>query len=347
MVDMTSRGVPAATPASASPLLMASAFLAMASTGWVCFLLFEYCPWLAKLIFIATVTIALFAGSAVCFLLYVLQVFQLLNCSIFELLHSANVTVMLPIYNWMRVALLVFAALEEKDREQIVRELDGDFRRTVFQRPIFEFLPPFLQCGFVKHARTSKQETPSHNDRGIAVLAHVAKVQQDESRLDGSSTMLSCERGVDVPPAAAASCIDEGASSPTLTRRRSVSDVLQLIRDAEGATRETMDSSVLQRVLAEKFVDQAAAVIRQGATHQYDTQMGTTVHDTVEAIKTLREKVTTPPNRILLRVPWEMARISLGITTSAWGYLLASTPQEQQEREEPGPNDQGQEKKKN
>ncbi|CAE8690414.1 unnamed protein product, partial [Polarella glacialis] len=115
-------------------------------------------------LFFALPAAALFGAAGLCTTWYILQtlheypggllelmpstVGRLLNLSPFELLDVLNTTIVMPMYDCIRVFLLVAVDLEEQEREEILLEMSPQFRQNVFQRSVLQLLPRFLQ-GFL------------------------------------------------------------------------------------------------------------------------------------------------------------------------------------------------------
>merc|ERR1712203_172370 len=62
------------------------------------------------------------------------------------------------------------------------------------------------------------------------------------------------------------------------------------------------------------MTDVCVGVMKSGAPRQIGTELGVAVDDLVEQFVSVKDAVITPPQRTVLRVPWEAARISLNLT---------------------------------
>lgn len=96
--------------------------------------------------------------------------------------------------------------------------------------------------------------------------------------------------------------------------RSSLNHVLTTIRAAESGSISCKDSSLLQKVLAEQMSDVAVGVMKTGVPRHYDAELADTVHNVIGQVHSVHSAVTTPPERMILRVPWEAGRLSLKLT---------------------------------
>merc|ERR1712048_9015 len=105
--------------------------------------------------------------------------------------------------------------------------------------------------------------------------------------------------------------LDATNHSAGRTRPCSVEQIQSLLRASEGATQSSQESSVLQKILTEKISDQYANLMKQTAVCTYDSQLSDVVQATQQKLANIHDTITTPPKRLALRVPWEVARLSI------------------------------------
>jgi len=290
-------------------LLFASFAFALLGLCWVFTVLYWKYLWVLQLMGFFFITCAIFGLALCCWTMLILQVLyryrgaiwhlisgtaaaipeegllhlfpaaviSQLNRPVFELLSLANSTFVLPLYNWMRLALLVLFDLSEEDRARLMSEMTREFRKTAFQRPAILALPEVVQWLLLG----KKCEPIASTDEG--------------------------DDADDVP--AGLREFADAAYHPH--RVDSIEQIQALIRAAEEAPHSSRESSILQNILTEKCSGQAAIFMKQTAVSSYDAQLGDVVQGTVDKLNTIKESITTPPKRWTLRVPWEVARLSL------------------------------------
>ncbi|CAE8616902.1 unnamed protein product, partial [Polarella glacialis] len=314
--------------------LVGSLVFTLLGVSWLLLVLAWQYPWVLHFLFFALPAAALFGAAGLCTTWYILQtlheypggllelmpstVGRLLNLSPFELLDVLNTTIVMPMYDCIRVFLLVAVDLEEQEREEILLEMSPQFRQNVFQRSVLQLLPRFLQ-GFLLGTRRSPpspEGAPASQDQEErqSETPPFAK----EERIFNTARSAACpeeNRSGD----SSAEAREEASKFPPTGRRRlaqrsqSVDNLMDIIRSAEGASRRTKESYVVQKILAQKVSDSALWFSWQSARAQYEEHLGDFVGNTVTSIAA---KVTTPPESLLLRLPWHVVRLQLRVASS-------------------------------
>lgn len=289
-------------------LLIASLILAFLGYAWVIGVLLWNYPWLLQLLLFTTVAVLFFGGSFVCFLFYLIrmrhekgamqllppQATQFLDLSIFEIVEVLNRLVMRPLYDVVRVLLLINVDLDEKTRKEILEEMSPEFRRRVFQCTLAQLLPKSVQK--------------------VALGKEYKVVEVDEK-----ATMQDLFG-------------DKMEIEDCLSPKRSASlfDLLDFMRSVEGASQKTRQSSVLQKILASKVSDGALWTMSQGAVHQYESHLSGRVHYLLEKIShEPRQRFLKLPWRIL---HWEVT-MAQSVLKSAASLFAEREPAEEAKKE--------------
>ena len=266
-------------------LLVASMGFALLGSCWMMVVLAWQYPWLLHLLFFAVSTLSFFGLAALCLLLYFIQMayesekgaLQLLppeagktlNLSIFEIVEVLSRAIMRPLYDWLRVLLLINLDLDEDTRKEILEEMSPEFRRRIFQYSLGQLLPKRLQR-FILGRRYSESKSPgdmqelfgnptSHREKG-------EKGEKGEIRVRGRS----------------------------LSRSQSLTDLLAFLKTVDNSP--SKQSSVIEKILASKVADGAIWTMSQGAVHQYESHLSSRV-------RTFLENVSKKPENPLLRAP--------------------------------------------
>jgi len=249
-----------------------------------------------------------------------------LNNSIFELLHLANRLIILPLFDWLRLILLVGFELNEDDRKEILNEMNREFREDVFQRPALRALPICFQQVLLgrnwRPAPLEKRKSERYFDGVPEDELNMPSRTPSGSVADEYKLVFRDEKEVLDKRVE----IEDDSSTPPSRRRRprernnSIDQLQSILRRAEDASRTNMESTVMQRVLSEKLSDQAAYVFRRSVAREYLTE-----YDAVSPfVGQAYEAITTPPDRLTLRVPWEVARINIKVATLVWGAVFGT-----------------------
>jgi len=331
--------------------------LAFLGIVWVCGVLLWHFPWLLRVALYAHVAIVLFGLS---FLLIATHVYErlralihqlgvaqfvpcivgLLTRPLYQLLVEFNQSTMWePFLNVVRLLLLAFYDLGDTDRTRILEEMTPAFREAVFQRPALLLLPRVLQCFAlgVKNleeleASLFKMPPPcpcdaAHGDKDIISTAPlVLSPEQDGSC--GDSCCNSYDRC-----ASSSGCTAE-PPLPTASHQEpsiSVDDMLLCMKSAEDAARSLgvcPDPSLVQKILLSRI---AYNVTSSVAEYSCDAFYNSVVQGTYVSVsqcgKRAIDRMTSPPHRLLLRVPWEAARFTAKATKFVLhGLITGSTP---------------------
>ncbi|CAJ1404390.1 unnamed protein product [Effrenium voratum] len=276
--------------------------LALTGSVWLvgnvlCALLVQY-PWLWHFLKVFCVSTAFFGGALLFLLSWLAQFWpkdlmakaeEGLNLSIFELVEILNRIIMRPLYDAVRVLLLINADLDEGTRKEILEEMSPAFRRRVFQCSVAQLLPHRIQKLIYK-------DTP----KSCTDKATMQDIFGDKTEIDPNS-----------PPA---------SSRLARSRSRSLTDLLDFMRTTEVASQKTRQSSVVQKILASKVSDGAIWTMSQGAVHQYESHLSQRVHNLVE-------RINKEPETRLLRLPWRILRweanMAASVLTSMVSYFAA------------------------
>ncbi|CAE8742726.1 unnamed protein product [Polarella glacialis] len=298
-----------------SAALAGSVIFTLLGLSWLLLALAWQYPWVLQFLFFALPAAALFGAAGLCTTWCILQALheypggilelmpstlpRLLNLSPFELLDVLNTAIVMPMYDCIRVFLFVAVDLEEEEREEILREMSPQFRQNVFQRSVLQLLSRFLQ-GLLLGARRSSP-SPAGEERAL-----LSQEQEPEKPPLATEEHSSAEAREEESK--------RGSGRRRLAARsQSVDNLMVIIRSAEGASRRTKESHVVQKILAQKVSDSALWFSWQSARAQYDEHLGDFVDSTVSS---LAAKITTPPDHLLLRVPWHVARLQLRVASS-------------------------------
>mmetsp|Transcript_5861 Transcript_5861/g.12858 ORF Transcript_5861/g.12858 Transcript_5861/m.12858 type:complete len:338 (+) Transcript_5861:105-1118(+) len=314
-------------------LLLASALFSFAGFCWIFVVLAWKYAWLLQFLAFATTALLLFASSAACFAAFVVRmglhcqdgllhfmpapVVALFDHSVFELLHLANRRIVLPLFDWLRLILLVGFELNEEDRRQILNEMNREFREDVFQRPALRVLPVVVQ-----QVLLGRHWQPAPEARNVdSELAPTGDQQfgdaLEEVTEDDELTAIEEKVGE-------LSALNESPKRQLRERHNSIDQLQNILRRAEAASRASVDSCIVQKVLTEKLSDQAAYVIKGTATHQYEEWVPLVAGNVSLVCQRVSERIITPPERIVLRVPWEVARINLKVAGVVWNTFFGA-----------------------
>ncbi|CAL1139126.1 unnamed protein product [Cladocopium goreaui] len=288
------------------PLLVASLSLAFLGYVWVVGILLWNYPWLVQLLFFISVAVALFGGSLLCLVFYLVRLkheqgamqllppsaADVLDLSIFEIVEVLNRVIMRPFYDFIRVLLLINADLDEKTRKEILEEMSPEFRRRVFQCSVVSLLPGFLQ--------------------------KLALGKDFTASTDNKATMQDLFGYGDK------TAIGVGDESP-VRRHRSLTDLLEFMRSVEGSSEKSRQSTVLQKILASKVSDAALCAMSQGAVHQYESHLSNRVHYLLDII-------SKEPERRVLKLPWRVLHwevtMAHSVLKGAASWFFEKTEQE-------------------
>ena len=217
-------------------LLVVSLLLAFLGYIWVVGVLLWQYPWLLQVLLFTSVATLLFGGSFLCLIFYLIRMrheqglmqllppaaAEVLDLSIFEIVEVVNRQVMRPLYDAIRVLLLINADLDEKTRREILEEMSPEFRRRVFQCSLAQLLPtPIQKVALGKDFKASTIKASMHDLFGDRQDWKLEKTDKTEI----------------------------GDISP-VKRSRSLTELLDFMRSVEGASQKTRQSSVLQKILA-------------------------------------------------------------------------------------------------
>lgn len=312
-------------------LLHAGLFFAFTGVLWVCAVLFWHFPWLLRVAFYAHVTMVFF-GLALYLIvtdlvrqlrarLKQMSVAQLapgkaglLSRPLYEVLVELNVSVMQPIVNFVRLLVLVFYDLRDKDRSMLLEEMSPEFREGVFQKPAVMMFPWWLQR-FILGAGVPPpraSDPASFNKEACAeASSRVVPVEDECTAASSSSSTIGSSGG---------SSASTAATLPPVTQSVAVDDALQIIKSAEDAaysSRETPDASVVPQILLGRLV---FSITSDLARYNVDAFYHGVVKESVK-------HVASPPRRFLLRVPWEVVRCTAKVTVFVLrGLLGGATP---------------------
>lgn len=140
-------------------LLVVSLLLAFLGYIWVVGVLLWQYPWLLQVLLFTSVATLLFGGSFLCLIFYLIRMrheqglmqllppaaAEVLDLSIFEIVEVVNRQVMRPLYDAIRVLLLINADLDKKTRREILEEMSPEFRRRVFRCSLARLLSTPIQ----------------------------------------------------------------------------------------------------------------------------------------------------------------------------------------------------------
>lgn len=271
-------------------LLVASMAFALLGSCWMMVVLAWQYPWLLHLLFFVASTLSFFALAAACLLLYFIQmayesddgalqllpqtVGKLLNDSPFEIVEKLSRAIMRPLYDWIRVLLLVNLELDEDTRKEILEEMSPEFRRRVFQYSVGQLLPKRLQR-FVLGRNYNQARTPQ-NLQDLFEATNAPQNYKGEIRVRGKS----------------------------LSRSQSLNDLLAFLKTVDNSQASLKQSSVIEKILASKVADGAIWTMSQGAVHQYESHLS-------GRVRTFLENVSKKPENRLLRVPWAVVNWEL------------------------------------
>ncbi|CAE7491999.1 unnamed protein product [Symbiodinium microadriaticum] len=271
-------------------LLVASMAFALLGSCWMMVVLAWQYPWLLHLLFFVASTLSFFALAAACLLLYFIQmayesddgalqllpqtVGKLLNDSPFEIVEKLSRAIMRPLYDWIRVLLLVNLELDEDTRKEILEEMSPEFRRRVFQYSVGQLLPKRLQR-FVLGRNYNQARTPE-NMQDLFEATNAPQNYKGEIRVRGKS----------------------------LSRSQSLNDLLAFLKTVDNSQASLKQSSVIEKILASKVADGAIWTMSQGAVHQYESHLS-------GRVRTFLENVSKKPENRLLRVPWAVVNWEL------------------------------------
>ena len=264
-------------------LLVASMAFALLGSCWMMVVLAWQYPWLLHLLFFVASTLSFFALAAACLLLYFIQmayesddgalqllpqtVGKLLNDSPFEIVEKLSRAIMRPLYDWIRVLLLVNLELDEDTRKEILEEMSPEFRRRVFQYSVGQLLPKRLQR-FVLGRNYNQARTPE-NMQDLFEATNAPQNYKGEIRVRGKS----------------------------LSRSQSLNDLLAFLKTVDNSQASLKQSSVIEKILASKVADGAIWTMSQGAVHQYESHLS-------GRVRTFLENVSKKPENRLLRASW-------------------------------------------
>eukprot|EP00929_Paragymnodinium_shiwhaense_P064900 TRINITY_DN32591_c0_g1_i1.p1 TRINITY_DN32591_c0_g1~~TRINITY_DN32591_c0_g1_i1.p1 ORF type:complete len:392 (-),score=65.36 TRINITY_DN32591_c0_g1_i1:121-1296(-) len=308
---------------SRAPLLLASFGFASLGFGWVFIVVCFHYPEIAKLLFFMGSAAFLFSLSFGLFALFVVNTLydyglgagllqhlperfsQQLQRPPFELLRDAHEFILLPIFAWVRVVVLVAAELDDADRATILGELDEEFRKDVFRRPAVRMLPSFVQRFLLGKNWKPRQKKAAANqskpveDSGLQTpqeRTHSSPPSSVGPPPDGLlDEMIQAARQRQVSDA-----VSDATDENVMSHARSVDELLQMLRCAEGAARKSKQSSILQRILTEKITDNATMAMRHTAAPA--------LHGVQRQIDRFQEALEKPPERIILRLPWRVTK---------------------------------------
>ena len=255
-------------------------------------------PWLLHLLFFVMSTLTFFGLAALCLLLYLVQMayesergaLQLLppsagktlNLSLFEILEVLSRAIMRPLYDWVRVLLLINLELDEETRKEILEEMSPEFRRRIFQYSVGQLLPKRLQR-FILGRSYSESRAPGDL----------------HELFESNAQRLSTERGDK----------DFRVRGRSLSRSQSLTDLLAFLRTVDNSQASaSKQSSVIEKILASKVADGAIWTMSQGAVHQYESHLSSRV-------RTFLENVSKQPENRLLRAPWPKSCQSITSTS--------------------------------
>mmetsp|Transcript_21181 Transcript_21181/g.39825 ORF Transcript_21181/g.39825 Transcript_21181/m.39825 type:complete len:302 (+) Transcript_21181:105-1010(+) len=291
-----------------SSLLLASVVFALLGSCWMMVVLAWQYPWLLHLLFFMVSTMSFFGLAGLCLVLYFIQLAyesdkgalqllppaagQTLSLSIFEIVEVVSSAIMRPLYDCIRVLLLVNVDLDEETRKEILEEMSPEFRRRVFQQSLGQLLPRRLQrivMGRVSDKPPVINFDPAQNAQASSQLGEREKERKVRS----------------------------------LSRSQSLADLLEFLRTVDGSHASSRQSSVVQKILASKMADGAIWTMSQGAVHQYESHLS-------QRVRTFLENVSKEPENRLLRVPWQIVNWELSAARSVLRGMVSlfDSPQE-------------------
>lgn len=340
---------PAPTMACES-LLGASILLAVGGATWVSAVLCWHFPWLLQVAFYVQIAAVLFGSSSVLFVAYLKAQLRelghlsllpsasdLLRRPLYDVLVEIHDTVMPPVYNIMRLILLVTWNLDDKDRVAILTEMSPTFRRSVFRRSAGSLLPRFLRLTFLgaqsEELLWREEESTVKWERGCSEAFSMTKeleqlekawVETETPRTQvwgkerRSSSLATSARSPDGSPSRRAR---SGSPVPRYRIRRaaSIHNVLESIKAKENARLFAKDPTMVQKIMLGKLTQHAASASAQVAAYHYDSSLAG-----LDAIKKgVVDCVTTRPRHLALRVPWEAARFYVRAGVFIFGGLFS------------------------
>jgi len=283
------------------PLLVACLALTSFGSAWLSCVLCWNFPWLLP-----------FAGAGGCLALRIMQalccsgflsllpvsVTQTLDLPPYVLIQKGVIAILLPLLSWVRLVLLATVQLDEEQRELILAELDEEFRREAFYRPTITQLPGLVRLVLLGNDGLSKASVALASN---SLRPRWSPTYQNMS--DGDSQLSETPRS------------DVGGSGTSIPRRSlSTENLLQLLRNTDPShpASEKKQAS-LQKMFDEKLVDHAMRTVVNGGLRSYDMLVSPAVQTVAGTIGSAYESVTTPPSRVVMRIPWEVTRLTLKV----------------------------------
>jgi len=263
----------------------------------------------------------------------------LLRRPLYEVLADMKDVVMPPIYNCMRLCMLIMLDLDDNDRVVILKEMCPNFRQNVFQRPVGSLLPFFLRLTFLdaqseglflhegggpaEGGGAGDSEAPSMTKESeqLEELLVEEKDTHETHVVEKTNCSSTVSTSANTPDGSPSRKAKHGDSSET-HRKTSVEEVLQSIKTIENARLAAKGPTRVQKIMLGKLAGQAASASGQVAAYHCEYHYDTSLAG-LHAIKQgVLDFVKSAPRRWALKLPWMVAGIYARAGTFIFDSML-------------------------